>query len=153
MALDLDALEARLRRYDPHAPRCEGVVDQQLDLTEACEIEEPCFVRLPRPCMLPVGHDGPCQRAQPVLPWPGHAALCELLAEVREARTLRERVRELEEQVKRQDDELTDLAVQSSYTLSALDGWEDKIDHMRSSYETALMLRDEEIAQLKARLA
>lgn len=84
----------------------------------------------------------------------------ELMQEVRrlqqgpcEACPLHARVRELEEQVKRQDDELTDLAVQSLYTSSALDGWEDKIDHMRSSYETALMLRDEEIAQLKARLA
>ena len=153
MALDLDALADRLRRYDPNVPRCEGTVDQQLDLTEACEIEEPCFVRLPRPCMLPVGHDGPCQRGQPMLLWPGHAALCELLADAREARDLRGRVRALEEQVQRQDDELTDLALQSRYTSSALDGWEDKIDHMRSSYETTIMLRDEEIAQLKARLA
>ena len=84
----------------------------------------------------------------------------DLLQEVRrlqqgpcEACPLHARVQELEEQVQRQDDELTDLALQSRYTSSALDGWEGKVDHMHSSYETALLLRDEEIAQLKARLA
>jgi len=81
------------------------------------------------------------------------AALDTLREEAAEARDLRERVRELEAQVQKQDGVLNDLAGQSLHTSSALDGWEDKIDHMRSSYETALLLRDEEIARLKARLA
>lgn len=70
-----------------------------------------------------------------------------------EACPLHARVQELEEQVQRQDGVLTDLACQSLHTSSALDGWEGKVDHMRSSYETTIMLRDEEIANLKARLA
>ena len=80
-------------------------------------------------------------------------ALDTLREEATEARDLGGRVQELEAQVKQQDGVLTDLACQSLHTSSALDGWEGKVDHMRSSYETALLLRDEEIANLKARLA
>ncbi len=124
MALDLDALDDRMRRHEADAPRCGCTIDPHLDVTEARENERGRCVCLPRSCSLPRAHEGPCQPEQPMLEWSEHATLRELLAEAREARTLRDRVLELGEQVQRQDDELTDLALRSLYTSHALDAWE-----------------------------
>jgi hypothetical protein len=90
MSIDLDALEARLREYDPDAPKCPRKVEELVrDRPDyAADDEEHYTIRLQHPCCRPEGHEGECRNRRRVLGWPGYRVLVELVAEVRRLRAL-----------------------------------------------------------------
>jgi hypothetical protein len=90
MSIDLDALEARLREYDPEAPKCAKKVEEIIrDRPDyAADDEEYYTIRLQHPCCRPEGHKGECRNTRRLLGWPGYRVLVELVAEVRRLRAL-----------------------------------------------------------------
>lgn len=89
MSLDLPALRARLREYDPTAPRCKGTIVEEEDFSPDYASEEgraEWRMTFRHPCGRPEGHDGDCRRGRPVLGWPGLTTLTELLDEVERLR-------------------------------------------------------------------
>jgi hypothetical protein len=90
MSIDLDALEARLREYDRHSPKCAKKVEEIIrDRPDyAADDEEYYTIRLQHPCCRPEGHEGECRNTRRLLGWPGYRVLVELVAEVRRLRAL-----------------------------------------------------------------
>ncbi len=91
--IDLPALRARLREYDPTAPRCKGTIVEERDFAPDYASEEgraEWQMTFRHPCGRPEGHEGDCRSGRSVLGWPGHATLTALLDELeRERATVR----------------------------------------------------------------
>lgn len=91
-SLDLPALRARLREYDPALPRCSGTISETRNFATEYMSEEnraEWDMTFRHPCGRPDGHEGPCRSSRAVLGWPGFETLTALLDEVEQLRAER----------------------------------------------------------------
>jgi hypothetical protein len=93
-SLDIAALRARLREYDPALPRCKQRITRVQNCApdfvpeeERAEWDMVTYV----PCCRPEGHEGVCRNTRLVLGFPGYDTLTALLAEVERLRAEVER--------------------------------------------------------------
>ena len=90
-SLDIAALRARLREYDPALPHCKQRITREQNYApdfvpeeERAEWDMVTYV----PCYRPEGHEGVCRNTRLVLGFPGYDTVTALLDEVERLREL-----------------------------------------------------------------
>ena len=81
MTLDIPALKARLREYDPARPKCPKRIERIESALYGRIIDREAVgpFKTYHPCCRPEGHDGPCSDTRLALGWPGYEVLTALI--------------------------------------------------------------------------